>query len=48
MLVAACYTAITQYWIFNIGEVPKPDKFWKPWKFNGHRAAFLTEFDLEV
>ena len=28
--------------------MPKPDKFWKPWKFNGQTAGFLTEFDLGV
>ena len=48
ILVVVCSTASTQYWIYNIGAVPKPDKFWKPWKFNGKTAGFLTEFDLGV
>lgn len=45
---SVCSTASTQYWIYNVGAVPKPDRFWKPWTFNGQTAGFFTEFDLGV
>ena len=48
LFVVVCSTASTQYWIYNVGAVPKPDRFWKPWTFNDQKAGFFTEFDLGV
>ena len=45
-ILLVCSTASTQYWIWNIGAQPLPEKMWRPWTYNNQTAGYLTEFDL--